>query len=49
MTTPARPGKYEIVEVDEAVKITRYVYGVRAVRNELKIGQPDYSSSGSGG
>jgi hypothetical protein len=26
------------------------VYGVRAVRNELKIGQPDFSSSpGSGG
>ena len=36
--------------IDEAVKITREVYGVRAVRNELKIGQPDYSSSpGSGG
>jgi serine/threonine protein kinase len=36
--------------IDEAVKITRDVYGVRAVRNELKIGQPDYSSSsGSGG
>jgi serine/threonine-protein kinase len=36
--------------IDEAVRITREVYGVRAVRNELKIGQPDYSSSpGSGG
>jgi serine/threonine-protein kinase len=36
--------------IDEAVKITREVYGVRAVRNELKIGQPDYSSTpGSGG
>jgi serine/threonine protein kinase len=36
--------------IDEAIKLTREVYGVRAVRNELKIGQPDYSSSpGSGG
>jgi serine/threonine-protein kinase len=36
--------------IDEAVRITREVYGVRAVRNELKIGQPDFSSSpGSGG
>ncbi len=36
--------------INEAVKITREIYGVRAVRNELKIGQPDYSSSpGSGG
>jgi hypothetical protein len=36
--------------IDEAVRITRDVYGVRAVRNELKIGQPDFTSSpGSGG
>jgi hyperosmotically inducible protein len=37
--------------IDEAVRITREVYGVRAVRNELRIGQPDLSSSspGSGG
>jgi serine/threonine-protein kinase len=35
--------------IDEAVRVTREVYGVRAVRNELKIGEPDYSSSGSGG
>ncbi len=36
--------------IDEAVRITREVYGVRAVRSELRIGQPDFSSSpGSGG
>jgi serine/threonine-protein kinase len=36
--------------IDEAVRITREVYGVRAVRNELKLGQPDFNSSpGSGG
>jgi hypothetical protein len=36
--------------IDEAVRLAREVYGVRAVRNELKIGQPDFSSSpGSGG
>jgi serine/threonine-protein kinase len=36
--------------IDEAVRITRDVYGVRAVRNELRIGPPDYSSSpGPGG
>jgi tRNA A-37 threonylcarbamoyl transferase component Bud32 len=36
--------------IDEAVRITREVYGVRAVRNELRIGQPDYPSSpGAGG
>jgi len=36
--------------IDEAVRLTREVYGVRAVRNELKIGQPDYTSApGAGG
>jgi serine/threonine-protein kinase len=36
--------------IDEAVRLAREVYGVRAVRNELRIGQPDFSSSpGSGG
>jgi hypothetical protein len=32
------------------LRTRREVYGVRAVRSELKIGQPDYSSTpGSGG
>ncbi len=36
--------------IDEAVRITREVYGVRGVRNELRVGQPEfYAPPGSGG
>jgi serine/threonine-protein kinase len=31
--------------INEAVNVAKGVYGVRAVRNELKVGAPDYSSA----